>query len=598
MKRTFTIIAAASLVLCAACTKQESQSSEFGGQTINLTLEATRGELTETKTTISYNDEYASLESVWKEGDVIYVYSRKTGDKLGTLAQEGTILNQKASATAQYPTSYASFKGSVTLGAGDALTDDFAFVYQGAGRAFTDNAVLTYEIGTSETVADLNKWDIAYATGKIQGTAGDASCAVSFTNKMAFGYFSTEIEGVTGALTITNYYSGFTFDVKTGNVAGVSAKLTIPSGKKFYMPLVPGSAVNMGTDKVWSEPAGKLGYANIRQSKSFTPSAGNYYRLGRNADVPFGPVKFEHGEWTCYETLKNSTFNVGTEDTPKMVHFTQGNLQYIGSAKNESGDAAPYWRIAETQFSYLGNSNYKPSAADAGTRMPENADTDLFGWGEVTPSGNTADSKGNTGFLCSNVNSDYQPSIDKANIDLTTDWSYKFNNGTKLYIEQGKEYSGIAGEDYFCLTKTEWTNLFANQYWCGATVTLKDGTTMVKGIVVCPSTINTPEAAQAIIGSNAGTGSHTPTALFDECALDQATVDANGLLFLPAAGLRSGTSVSGVGSNGRYWSTTSSVATNAYYVRFDATYFGSANSNDRYLGFSVRLASVVVANPE
>ena len=597
MKRTFTIIAAASLVLCAACTKQESQSSELGGQTLNLTLEATRGEAVETKTAVSYNDEYASLESVWSAGDKIYVYSRKSGNCLGTLTQEGTILNQKASATAQYPTSYASFKGSVTLGAGDAPTDDFAFVYQGAGRTFTDNAVLTYEIGTSETVADLKKWDIAYATGKIQGTADAASCAVSFSNKLAFGYFSTEIEGVTGDLTITNYYNGFTFDVKTGNVAGVSAKLTIPSGKKFYMPLVPGSAVNMGTDKVWTEKAGKLGYANIGQLKSFTPSAGNYYRLGRNADVPFGPVKFAQCDWTCYETLKSSTFNVGTVEAPKNVHFTQGNLQYIGSAKNESGDAAPYWRIAETQFSYLGNSNYKPSAADAGTRMPENADTDLFGWGEVTPSGNTADSKGNTGFLCSNVNSDYQQSIAAANIELPAEanWATKFNNGTKLYIEQGKEYSGIAGDIYYCLTKTEWTNLFANQYWCGATVTLKDGTTKVKGIVVCPSSIETLEAAQAIIGNNAGTGSHTPTGLFDECALDQATVDENGLLFLPAAGYRRGTSVSNVGSGGVYWSTTSSGATTASNVFSGATNFFSACSYNRYDGVSVRLASV--ANP-
>ena len=64
---------------------------------------------------------------------------------------------------------------------------------------------------------------------------------------------------------------------------------------------------------------------------------------------------------------------------------------------------------------------------------------------------------------------------------------------------------------------------------------------------------------------------------------------------LPAAGNRNGTSISNVGSNGNYWSTTSSSGTNAYNVNFNTTNFNSANSNNRYNGFSVRLASVARA---
>lgn len=592
MKKSILFIAAASALVLAGCKKQEIANPEITeGQTISLTLEATRGEAADTKTAISYNDEYASLESVWSEGDKIYVYSKKTGAQLGTLTQTGNIINQKSSATEQYSTSYASFSGSVTLGANDRLTDEFAFVYQGAGRSLdVAEGLLTYEIGTSETVAGLNAWDLAYTTGKIQGTAASASCAVSFSNKVGFGYFTTK--GLTDGMKV-NYYSGFTLDVKSGTVAGVSGTVTLPADKEFYMPLIAGSVNMSSVDKAWSTNEvttspyyGKLGYSGgIKQSKSFTAAAGNYYRLGRNAATPFGPVAFEATEWTCYETLKNSYFNVGTEAAPKNVRFTQGNLQYIGSA------TTPYWRIAETQYSYLGSSNYKPSVVDAGTRMPLDADTDFFGWGEVKPSGNTPDASGNTGFLCSNVNADYQPSIDQANIDLTTDWSTKFNNGTTLYIEQGKEYTGIAGEKYFCLTKTEWQNLFANQWWGGATVTLKDGT-KVNGIVICPSSID-EASAKGILGANAVKGATRtkPDHLFDECALDQATVDDNGLLFLPAAGYRNGKSITSPGKYGVYWSTTSSSGTNAYAVYFDGTGFTSDRSYARYFGFPVRLAS-------
>ena len=66
---------------------------------------------------------------------------------------------------------------------------------------------------------------------------------------------------------------------------------------------------------------------------------------------------------------------------------------------------------------------------------------------------------------------------------------------------------------------------------------------------------------------------------------------------LPAAGYRNGTSIGGVGTDGNYWSTTSASETNAYRVGFNGSWFNSANSNNRYNGNSVRLASVALALP-
>ena len=62
------------------------------------------------------------------------------------------------------------------------------------------------------------------------------------------------------------------------------------------------------------------------------------------------------------------------------------------------------------------------------------------------------------------------------------------------------------------------------------------------------------------------------------------------VLFLPAAGYRNGGGLNAFGQNGYYWSSVSASSTNAYNVNFNAGTFNAQNSNNRYNGFSVRLA--------
>ena len=580
MKKAFTFIAAAAFILCSAgCQKQELQKDEFGGQTINLTLEATRGDATGTKTTISYNDEYASLESIWKEGDKIYVYSRRSGKKVGELTLvSGSIVNQKTSATAQYATSYAKFSGSVTLGDGDLLTDDYAFVYQGEGRSINvdNDGKLTYEIGTCTTVPELSKWDIAYATGKIQGTVANASCAVSFTNKLAFGYFTTA--GLTETGLSAQYYSDFTFDVKTGTVTGIRGSVTLPDQHAFYMPLIPGE-VNMDCGKTWTEQGGKLGYITTKQSKSFTAAAGSYYRLGRNSD--FGPVAFTKTAWTLYETLKDSKFKVAAD---KEVYFTQGNLQYIGSAGTPG-----YWRVAPNQYSYLGENQGIPTTLESSSRIPEDTDVDLFGWGEVTPP-----------FKGSTVNSDYNPPV--TDNKLTTDWATKFNGATTLYADATIPYPKKDGSGaYCCLTKAEWEYLFNNQWWGLATVNMNDGTTTT-GLVVVPNvgaddSANKSHARGLLTGEiyKSSASKTSNEVAFTDNYINQNVIDDNGLLLLPAAGLR----ISDLSlrpylqiTDGEYYTiSTGDDNSRAFFFRFGRLGFKIMEEN-RYYGCSVRLAIV------
>ena len=60
-------------------------------------------------------------------------------------------------------------------------------------------------------------------------------------------------------------------------------------------------------------------------------------------------------------------------------------------------------------------------------------------------------------------------------------------------------------------------------------------------------------------------------------------------IFIPAVGYYHGTTLSGEGSNGYYWSSSFYSATNAYFLYFNSSNVIPQNSNgSRYYGFSVR----------
>ena len=69
------------------------------------------------------------------------------------------------------------------------------------------------------------------------------------------------------------------------------------------------------------------------------------------------------------------------------------------------------------------------------------------------------------------------------------------------------------------------------------------------------------------------------------------TAEAHGVVFLPAAGNRNGTSLNNAGSNGYYWSSSCDISSGAYFLSF---YSGGVGPNDRSYrcsGFFVRLVS-------
>lgn len=224
-------------------------------------------------------------------------------------------------------------------------------------------------------------------------------------------------------------------------------------------------------------------------------------------------------------------FTVGMDgSTLRKVHFSQGNLQYV---KAESK-----WQFAATQYETA-----ETYSQDVGKDYANHGIQTLFGWGDVTP-----------------LRTDYQ--------------GYSWNEwGAK--IGDGSTWS--------TLTTEEWQYLFSygaygndtrrGMYRYGVTVMGK-----ANCVVLYPDGYD-----KTGMVDNGDTGS------FDTETEYNAATEA-GIVFLPAAGARSGSSVITVGSYGYYWSSTPDIENSAWYLYFGS---GLVGPDDyyviRYYGFSVRL---------
>ena len=585
MKKNFVYLSAAALLLAVGCNKENPvEVPETAGlQTIDLTLEASRGS-DETKTSISYNADNGTLDSRWASGDKIYVYSITSGAKIGELSIDAsTVVNES--------NSKASFKGSVTIGD---VSEKVAFLYQGkqASELTPEGGLLTYEMGTSNTVDGLAKWDIAWVTGNIQKSGSQYTAAVTLDNKMAFGYFTT---ADLATVPTAKYATSFTFNVKDATITPIKAEagLTLPKGK-FYMPLIPGNT-EISCGRNFDTVDGKLMVSETKQSLAFNAVKGTYYRLSKYADDPYGPVPFVKTEARQFDVLSGSKYNVGTAETPSYVKFTEGNLQWLGTAPGTK-----HWQIAPSQFDVLKTSGSWTLQND---RLPLEQDLDLFGWGAI----NDAE-----GFMGIADNAKYAWGLTDGNKNLSEaspsrNWADIFNNASdaadKLYSDvlTGAEYTKPAGCSSFkVLTNTEWVNMFRNHWFAPVTVTdvtWANGNNAV-GIVVYPGDVSSVDgistkfklAANQTANKFAEGSGVQADFQYASNMITSSVIAENGLLFLPAAGYRYGAGLVNFGANGYYWSSVSSSDSNAYLVIFYAANFNAQNSNYRFSGRSVRLA--------
>ena len=244
-----------------------------------------------------------------------------------------------------------------------------------------------------------------------------------------------------------------------------------------------------------------------------------------------------------------------------QVWFSQGNLQYIGSA------STPYWKFADNQWDYLGNSQ-------TGSNL--NVNRDLFGWGT---------SGYNHGAVCyqpwstSTNNYDYfaygQSTYDLFNQTGQADWGYNsINNG------------GSTTNLWRTLRITEWQYLFESRATTSGIRYAKAIVNNVNGIILLPD--NWSVDIYSLNETNTIGSSYNS----NDIAESQWTILENaGAIFLPAAGNRGGTtSFNSVGSEGCYWSSSHlNYSNSAYDICFSDLNLRLDWGHSRWAGLSVRL---------
>lgn len=275
-----------------------------------------------------------------------------------------------------------------------------------------------------------------------------------------------------------------------------------------------------------------------------------------------------------------------------QVYFSQGNLQYQASTNT--------WRFAENQWDYVGTQTPDNNGFYGGTiNGSDNKNIsetysgwiDLFGW--ATSGYHDSGDPYNVNYQPwsisqSTVNEYYNwygygPSINMVSPDLTAS-SASYDWGVYNQISNG----GNVTNQWRTLTYDQWFFVFCRRTTISGILYAMANINGVNGAILLPDDWNAD-----IYYLNSTNNTYNSNVL---SASQWSILEANGAVFLPAAGRRDLTSVECAGFYSRYWCSTSLNVNAAKCIDFYDGYFQLAGGNDfRFFGRSVRL--VQDANP-
>ena len=530
MKRFGTIVTALLvLVALSQCKKDEQPAPANVSEavTITLDLKSNGGSRVDVNTTTG--------EVTYQNGDVIYVASG--GHYIGTLTYNGTNFTGGITDPIVGEPLHFYFLGNVapaeTLAAGNTTTCSVVITDQTEHLPVIEYAPSNenYDSGaTIYTALLLNK--CALVKFNVTTASEAATCITGMKNKVTVSFAEN---------TLTHSQEG-------------NGVITLPagSGEKWAI-LLPQEAVEAGEDgTAYSEDGAFTG------TRGAVPAIieNGYQTAGIEVSVTTeGGTPSGHPEGAI-----NGLFTINADGD--QVYFSQGNLQYIGSA------STPYWKFADHQWDVLGTTTGQNS-------NNQNVDRDLFGWGT---------SGYNHGANC------YQPwSTSTSNSDYYAYGSYSYN----LYDQTGQadwgynpiSNGGNQANQWRTLTQPEWAYIFDTRTTSSGILYAKAKVNDVEGVILLPDDWNSDTYSLSNTNSSSASYSSNTITASQWSALEQA-----GAVFLPAAGYRTETWVANVGSYGGYWSASysSSYGAGSFYFGFSDLYTDS--SHRRYYGFSVRLA--------
>ena len=243
----------------------------------------------------------------------------------------------------------------------------------------------------------------------------------------------------------------------------------------------------------------------------------------------------------------NGVFSVSSN---KKVQFSQGNLQYQASTRT--------WRFADHQWDIIGDANKNISSSYSGW-------IDLFGWG-------TSGYNGKNPWMTSTKSTDYGNG-DRGIAGTNYDW------GVNNTISNG------GGKSWRTLTRDEWVYVFNTRSTNSGIRYAKATVNGVNGVILLPD--NWSSSNYSLSNTNKTDASFSSNRISQSDWTNK--FEANGAVFLPAAGCRRRTNVYSVGSYGDYWSASYGDSDSACRVWFSDDYLGPDGWYCRENGRSVRL---------
>ncbi|MBQ9474447.1 MAG: hypothetical protein IJU81_08585 [Bacteroidales bacterium] len=528
MRKAFILAAAAATMLMASCSKEESKEVQTFKASAEQTSETSKISL-------------SGLSLRWSAGDQISVYDAASNNGVYALSSgEGTANGE-----------FAHSSGSSVSAA------PFSAVYPASIR--TGATTVSLPATQSSTDGGLQELPM-YAVGddmelKFHHLCGVVRFRLSASSAVSVSRIAVATDRNTnGAATISGSGSSVTLSTLGGSATttlSLGTAQDIASARDFYMYLPA------GTYSTFVVAMTAEGGASCTK----TVNRAIVVERGNITTITLTDLAFSGG---LTQGALSGEFSVALGRT---VHFSQGNLQYQASTGT--------WRFATNQYDYIGNANSNISSTYSGW-------IDLFGWGT---------SGWNSGANCyqpwstSTSYTDYYPGGSSTN-NLTgsyanADW------GVYNAISNGGNAAGL----WRTPTREEWDYLFNTR--SASTVNGTSNARFAKGtvnseagVILFPDSYTHPDGVAQPTNINSSGVNYTGN---NYSASDWTAMQTAGVVFLPAAGYRSGTTVNDVGSCGYYWSSSYYNSDIAWRVIFISGRLCIESNSSRYDGWSVRL---------